>query len=167
MWEVKRPKLCALPKYPSDGGSKHGEKDWYIEKLTNAMKPEGLTEGTPNIDKNTELVMELAEDLKGMRESDIEELYNNVSNALVDRNGYVVDYNMILSSVMECNTNSMFLLGQGNRARGRYSTSAPIYARIWLKSSILSIYCLRHRSMLESIQVLQMTQAVRNDLCSM
>ena len=43
VWEVKRPKLCALPKYPSDGGSKHGQKDWYIEKLTNAMKPKGLT----------------------------------------------------------------------------------------------------------------------------
>ena len=61
--------------------------------------------------------MELAEDLKGMRESDIEELYNNVSNALVDRNGYVVDYNMILSSVMGCNTNSMFL-GSREQSKG-------------------------------------------------
>jgi len=44
-------------------------------------------------------------------------LYNNVSKKLVDRNGYVVQYNPLLTAILGCNTNSL-LLGSTEQSKG-------------------------------------------------
>ena len=40
---------------------------------------------------------------------DLESLYTSVSNDIVNRNGYVADYNILIAALMGCNTNSLFL----------------------------------------------------------
>ena len=63
------------------------------------------------------LIDELVSDLKGMNVEDLRSLYHNVKDALKDRNGYVADFNSILTSVMGCNTNSLFL-GSREQSKG-------------------------------------------------
>jgi hypothetical protein len=59
----------------------------------------------------------LVEDLNGMKLPDLETLYDSVSKKLVDRNGYVVDYNHLLTAVLGCNTNTL-LLGGTEQSKG-------------------------------------------------
>ena len=48
---------------------------------------------------------------------DLKALYDSVSKKLVDRNGYVVDYNHLLTAVLGCTTN-ILLLGGTEQSKG-------------------------------------------------
>ena len=52
-----------------------------------------------------------------MRLKDLRSLYNNVSLALPDQNGYVVDHNKLLAALMGSNTNALFL-GSREQSKG-------------------------------------------------
>ena len=56
---------------------------------------------------------ELTEDLNDMKLPDLKELYDSVSRRLVDSNGFVVDYNHLLTAVLGCDTNTLLLGGTG------------------------------------------------------
>ena len=56
-------------------------------------------------------------ELNGMKLKDLRSLYSNVSLALPDRNGYVVDHNKLLAALMGSNTNSLFL-GSREQSKG-------------------------------------------------
>lgn len=68
-------------------------------------------------DENGGYVNELVQDLRGMKDEDLAELYNNVSEAIVERNGYVTDFNVLMAALMGCNTNSLFL-GSKEQSKG-------------------------------------------------
>ena len=55
-------------------------------------------------------------DLSSMEEKDLIQLYDTVKNKLVQRNGYVVDYNPALTAILGCHTNSL-LLGSSEQAK--------------------------------------------------
>ncbi len=59
----------------------------------------------------------LVECLDGMLTSDLESLYNSVSDKLEKRNGYVVDYNRMLTAILGCNKNSL-LFGGTKQSKG-------------------------------------------------
>ena len=52
-----------------------------------------------------------------MKFKDLRSLYNSVSLALPDRNGYVVDHNKLLAALMGSNTNALFL-GSREQSKG-------------------------------------------------
>ena len=58
-------------------------------------------------------VRQLMAELEGLTIEDLRDLYTHVSSKLVKRNGYVADFNMLLTALMGCNTNSLFLGSQG------------------------------------------------------
>ncbi|KAL7549323.1 hypothetical protein ACHAWF_017111 [Thalassiosira exigua] len=55
--------------------------------------------------------------LAGMEVSDLRRLYEKVSSKLAKRNGYVVDFNYLLTSILGTNTNSL-LLGGTEQSKG-------------------------------------------------
>lgn len=58
-------------------------------------------------------VQQLMAELSGLTIHDLRDLYTHVSSKLVERNGYVADFNPLLTALMGCNTNSLFLGSQG------------------------------------------------------
>ena len=52
-----------------------------------------------------------------MKFNDLKSLYANVSNSLIERNGMVADFNVLLTALMSCNTNSLFL-GSREQSKG-------------------------------------------------
>jgi hypothetical protein len=65
---------------------------------------------------NEEEIKLIFQHLNGMSEQDVMSLYNTVCQKLVKRNGYVVDYNPILTATLGCHTNSL-LLGSSEQAK--------------------------------------------------
>jgi hypothetical protein len=65
----------------------------------------------------TELVQQLMLELRGLRLKDLKNLYLNVSESLKERNGMVADFNVLLTALMSCNTNSLFL-GSREQSKG-------------------------------------------------
>jgi len=55
------------------------------------------------------VISETMKELNAMKSEDLETLYKQVSKAVTDRNGYVADFNILLTALMGCNTNSLFL----------------------------------------------------------
>lgn len=120
VWEMERPLLLPLPSASSpteDGTETQTNNEWYINQLSEAMASTEPTEVDPGSTQKADFIEELAEDLRGMKDDDLAELYNSVSYTLKDRNGYVADYNVLLSALMGCNTNSMFL-GSREQSKG-------------------------------------------------
>ena len=64
-----------------------------------------------------EIVDQLVSELKGLKFDDLKKLYNNVSQSLIERNGMVADFNVLLTALMCCNTNSLFL-GSKEQSQG-------------------------------------------------
>eukprot|EP00956_Cyclotella_meneghiniana_P013438 scaffold19443_cov34-Cyclotella_meneghiniana.AAC.1 len=64
-----------------------------------------------------EIVDQLVFELKGLKFDDLKKLYNNVSQSLIERNGMVADFNVLLTALMCCNTNSLFL-GSKEQSQG-------------------------------------------------
>ena len=64
-----------------------------------------------------EIVEQLVLELKGLKLEDLKNLYHNVSKSLIERNGLVADFNILLTALMCCNTNSLFL-GSKEQSQG-------------------------------------------------
>ena len=62
-------------------------------------------------------VEQLVSELGGMKLDDLKSLYTNVSRSLEERNGMVADFNVLLTALMSCNTNSLFL-GSREQSKG-------------------------------------------------
>ena len=71
--------------------------------------------------KNTKLwddtVEQLESELQGLKVEDLKRLYTHISKNLEDQNGYVADFNQLLTSLMGCNSNSL-LLGSNEQSKG-------------------------------------------------
>ena len=68
-------------------------------------------------EKRKEFVRQLVSELKCMKLEDLKKLYADVSSALPERNGYVVEYNKLLTALLGSNTNSSFL-GSREQSQG-------------------------------------------------
>ena len=68
-------------------------------------------------------ITQLTKELEGLELEDLKDLYSNVSHKLTTRNGYVADYNILLTALMGCNTNSLFLGSKGNACCGYLNRS--------------------------------------------
>ena len=56
--------------------------------------------------------------LRSLNDTDLlQAIYNKISTELIDRNGLVVDYNPLLTALLGCNTNALFL-GAKEQSRG-------------------------------------------------
>ena len=62
-------------------------------------------------------IKQLVSELRGMKLNDLKSLYANVSKSVVERNGMVADFNVLLTALMSCNTNSLFL-GSREQSKG-------------------------------------------------
>ncbi len=54
-------------------------------------------------------IEEIVKELTGMDKDNLKVLYENVSRKLHDRNGYVVEYNHLLTSILGYSTNPLLL----------------------------------------------------------
>ena len=54
-------------------------------------------------------VEKLERGLRGLKVEDLKKLYTHISNSLEERKCYVADFNVLLTSLMGCNSNSLFL----------------------------------------------------------
>jgi hypothetical protein len=68
-------------------------------------------------DIKRELIDQLITELHGMKFEDLKLLYSYVSKSLRERNGLVADFNVLLTSLLSCNTNSLFL-GSVQQSKG-------------------------------------------------
>ena len=71
----------------------------------------------PLIEAKFSFVNQLVSELRGMKLNDLKSLYANVSNSVIERNGMVADFNVLLTALMSCNTNSLFL-GSREQSKG-------------------------------------------------
>ena len=55
--------------------------------------------------------------MRWMRPTRLQKIYKKISDAVKDRNGLVVDYNPLLTALLGCNTNLLFL-GSKEQSRG-------------------------------------------------
>ena len=122
VWEIKRPLLDPLPQPPPPQEREvpsHNRNVWLIEELKKAMtEVEELSAMEDESERMAnERIGEIIRDLEGMKTEDLEDLYNSVSKDLKDRNGMVADYNPILTALMGCNTNALFL-GSKEQSKG-------------------------------------------------
>ena len=60
-------------------------------------------------DENDQIIEDIVKDLKELSKDDLIALYQSLSKKLPSRNGMDADYNPVLTSLMGCNTNSLFL----------------------------------------------------------
>ena len=137
VWEIKRPELDSLPQCAVSSDDDEDVKQWHLDKLETAMKTDDTgmepEETIHRSDENDRTIKDILKDLKKLSQDDLVALYQSVSDKLSSRNGMVTDYNPVLTSVMGCNTNSLFW-GHENKARERCFTSDRTYARIWCRS---------------------------------
>ena len=96
-------------------------KQWHLDELEIAMKTDDTgmepEETIHRSDENDRTIEDILEDLKKLSKDDLVALYQSVLEKLSSRNGMVTDYNPVLTSVMGCNTNSLFL-GSREQSKG-------------------------------------------------
>ena len=102
-------------------------EEWCINNLVQYMKRPVVStrnEGhTPaSFCKKTDelwndVIEQLGRELRGLNAEDLKKLYTHISKNLEERNGYVADFNVLLASLMGCNSNSLFL-GSREQSKG-------------------------------------------------
>ena len=100
VWEIKKPPLDAMP-IPNcvvDDVS-----SWYINSLKQEMQPYTMSSGTE-------------EWLTTLNGSDIEALYEQLSQKLVEANGWMVESNEVLTACLGCNI-AAYLLGSTEQSK--------------------------------------------------
>ena len=82
----------------------------FSEGIQDSTSPQITSENSncPFQSENVE-IKKTVEDLSRITLSDLQSLYNAVPMKSENRNGWVVDYNPILTAILGCNTNSLLL----------------------------------------------------------
>ena len=114
VWEIKRPLLQPLPQPSLD---EERNVKWHTSQLEREIIGDNGADNPNVLEEDLHYINELVADIKGMKEEDLQNMYNQISSDLVNRNGMVADYNPILTSLMGCNTNSLFL-GSKEQSKG-------------------------------------------------
>lgn len=156
------------PEYPTVNILYAGEGTHYKTILTpksNQNTPHSANTSLSSAFES-ELIQQLVLELRGLKLKDLKNLYLNVSESLKERNGMVADFNVLLTALMSCNTNSLFW-DRESKAKAPYFILVRTSAKMVYRSLILLICSLRLRIMLESIQALQKMQLQTKDLYSM
>ena len=127
---TKRPDLDSLPQCAVSSDDVQDVKQWHLDKLERAMKTYD-TDMTPEetiyrSDENDRTIKDILKDLKNLSKNNLVALYQSISEKLSSRNGMVADYNPVLTSLMGCNTNSLFWVHE-NKAREHCFTSDHTY----------------------------------------
>ena len=96
---------------------KVSEKDNGNDGTTNPKTIRKASSGVDSAYLGTKKINRLITHLNGMKKIDLQSLYDNVSVKLKRRNGYVVDFNHLLTAILGCNTNTL-LLGGTEQSKG-------------------------------------------------
>jgi len=126
--QLNRNKSCFVKPPPNDANPLQQNTAPTIiliqDRVTSTYKtvaPAYLSCASKHFLSDRRVIKQTMAELNGMKVDDLETLYTHVSSALRDRNGYVADFNVLLTALMGCNTNSLFL---GSREQ---SKSAVFY----------------------------------------
>ena len=71
----------------------------------------------------------MMDELQKLSCKDLKQVYRNVSRDIQDRNGYVVEFNQLLLTLMGCNTNSSFL-GSVHQSEGALFYIGPYISKV-------------------------------------